>query len=314
MTSTRCASGSPRPSATSNIDALRARLAELEAEVGEPDLWDNPDDAAQGRPSEYDGAQRRHRAARGLDRALDDAETLFELAREESDESRGGRDRRRRSPRSKRELDELELRVAVHRRVRRARRGVRDPLRRGRHRRAGLGRDAAAHVPALGRAARASTSRSTTSPRARRPASRRPRSSSRAATPTACCAPSTACTGWCASRRSTAQARRQTAFAAVDVVPFFEDDGERGRRSTRRTCASTSTARRAPAASTSTSPTRRCASPTCPPASSCRARTSAASTRTRTGPCRSSRPSWSSAQRQERAGRAGRDVAARRGR
>ena len=40
-------------------------------------------------------------------------------------------------------------------------------------------------------------------------------------------------------------------------------------RSTRRTCASTPTGRRAPAASTSTSPTRRCASPTCPPASSC---------------------------------------------
>ena len=47
---------------------------------------------------------------------------------------------------------------------------------------------------------------------------------------------------------------------------------------------STCTGPRAPAASTSTRPTRRCGSPTCPPASSCRARTSAASTRTRTGP------------------------------
>jgi len=58
--------------------------------------------------------------------------------------------------------------------------------------------------------------------------------------------------------------------------------------------ASTPTGRRVPAASTSTSPTRRCASPTCPAASSCRARTSAASIRTRPWPCRSSRPSWPS--------------------
>ena len=86
------------------------------------------------------------------------------------------------------------------------------------------------------------------------------------------------------------QHRRQTSFASVDVTPFLEDAATRS-TSTRRTCASTPTARRAPAASTSTRPTRRCASPTCPPASWCRARTSAASTRTRRAPCRSSRPS-----------------------
>ena len=43
---------------------------------------------------------------------------------------------------------------AVHRRARRARRDLQIHVRRRRHRRAGLGRDAAAHVPALGRAAR----------------------------------------------------------------------------------------------------------------------------------------------------------------
>ena len=33
-----------------------------------------------------------------------------------------------------------------------------------------------------------------------------------------------ACTGWCASARSTQNARRQTSFAAVDVTPEIDDD------------------------------------------------------------------------------------------
>ena len=90
-----------------------------------------------------------------------------------------------------------------------------------------------------------------------------------------------------------AKARRQTASRRSRSCRCCEDDVDES-RSTRRTCASTRTARRAPAASTSTSPTRPCASPTCPPASWCRVRTSAASTRTRPGRCRSSRPSWPS--------------------
>ena len=47
------------------------------------------------------------------------------------------------------------------------------------------------------------------------------------------------------------QRRRQTAFAALDVVPAL-DEADGDSRSTRRTCASTPTAPRAPAASTST--------------------------------------------------------------
>ena len=59
----------------------------------------------------------------------------------------------------------------------------------------------------------------------------------------------------------------------------------RRRASTRRTCASTPTAPRAPAASTSTRPTRRCGSPTCRPGSSSSARTSARRPRTRRPRC-----------------------------
>ncbi len=56
------------------------------------------------------------------------------------------------SPSLRRHLRRARAAVAVHRRVRRGRRHLRDPVRRGRGRRPGLGRDAAAHVPALGRA------------------------------------------------------------------------------------------------------------------------------------------------------------------
>ena len=47
------------------------------------------------------------------------------------------------------------------------------------------------------------------------------------------------------------QGKRQTAFAALEVTPFL-DEVDTESRSTRRTCASTPTGRRAPAASTST--------------------------------------------------------------
>jgi peptide chain release factor 2 len=115
-----------------------------------PDLWDDADGPARS-PASCPG-HRRPRALRpGSLGRIDDAETLAELAREEGDESRGARDREALAALDRR-ARRARAALAVHRRARRARRHLRDPGRRGRHRRPGLGRDAAAHVPALGRA------------------------------------------------------------------------------------------------------------------------------------------------------------------
>ena len=87
--------------------------------------------------------------------------------------------------------------------------------------------------------------------------------------------------------------RRHTAFAQVVAAPLLPET--RTSRSTRPSCASTPTARAAPAASTSTRPTRPCASRISRPGSSCSARTSARRRRTRRPRCGSSRrgsPRW----------------------
>ena len=88
-----------------------------------------------------------------------------------------------------------------------------------------------------------------------------------------------ACIAWCASRRSTPTRAGRPRSRRCSSIPTSRTTSRS--RSTRATCASTPTARAAPAGSTSTRPTRPCASRTCRPASSSRARTSARSTRTR---------------------------------
>ena len=75
-------------------------------------------------------------------------------------------------------------------------------------------------------------------------------------------------------------ARRQTSFAAVDVMPEIEGTIEIEIRPT--TCGATRSAAAAPAASTRTRPRAACATRTCRPASPPRAAASAASTRTTT--------------------------------
>ena len=172
---------------------------------------------------------------------------------------------------------------AVHRRVRHRAGGGRRPRRRRRHRQPGLGRDAAAHVPALGRVARLQDRD------ARGDAGGGGRAEERHVH---------------ADRRQrlrdhAGREGRPPAGAALAVrlgPPPAHRASPRSRwrrwstttstsRSTRTTCGSTRTAPRARAASTSTRPTRPCGSPTSPPGSSCSARTSARSCRTRPRRC-----------------------------
>src|SRR5690606_31922597 len=68
------------------VDELRARRPLLEAEASRPDLWDDPDRARSitGELSAVTGDIERYEQ---LAARLDDAETLYELAREEDDEA-----------------------------------------------------------------------------------------------------------------------------------------------------------------------------------------------------------------------------------
>ncbi len=68
------------------VDELRARLAELEREAADPGLWDDPE---KGRRVTTELARVRDdvELVEGLERRVSDLETLFELAREEGDES-----------------------------------------------------------------------------------------------------------------------------------------------------------------------------------------------------------------------------------
>jgi peptide chain release factor 2 len=90
------------------IDEARTRLGELEKEVARPDLWEDPDHA---RRVSAAYANRRDDVAtfEALASALDDAEVLHELAREEDDESQEPEIEAALTDVSRR-LDQLELR------------------------------------------------------------------------------------------------------------------------------------------------------------------------------------------------------------
>src|SRR4051812_32877455 len=68
------------------IDQARARLAELEVEASQPDLWDDPDRARKV-SGELSVVRDDVDLVDALERRVSDAQTLFDLAREESDES-----------------------------------------------------------------------------------------------------------------------------------------------------------------------------------------------------------------------------------
>jgi peptide chain release factor 2 len=68
------------------LDALRARLAELEAELSRPDLWDNTE-VGQRVTREYGQTKADVDLLDGLTARISDATTLYELATEEGDDS-----------------------------------------------------------------------------------------------------------------------------------------------------------------------------------------------------------------------------------
>ena len=91
------------------IDAQRERLADLEAEASKPGLWDDPDEARRV-TTLLSSVQDDVELVERLDGRVDDLQTLFQLGREESDDSvapeiESGLDELRS------ELDQLELRA-----------------------------------------------------------------------------------------------------------------------------------------------------------------------------------------------------------
>jgi len=91
------------------IDRQRARLVELEREVSRPDLWDDPDAARQA-TSELSKVGGDLALVDGLEQRIADLETLFELGREEDDDSVAPEIEQELSALG-RALDQLELRA-----------------------------------------------------------------------------------------------------------------------------------------------------------------------------------------------------------
>ena len=135
-----------------DLDRLRAEIAELEQRSSAPDLWDDPD-AAQKVTSRLSHKQAELERITSVISRLDDLEIMVELGESEDDaETMADAERELAA------LDQDRRRArgpdAAHRRVRRPRGRRHHPLRRRRRRRRRLRRDADADVPALGRAAR----------------------------------------------------------------------------------------------------------------------------------------------------------------
>jgi peptide chain release factor 2 len=130
-----------------DADKLRPQLAEIEKQAADPNLWSNPQKSQQVMREKK---RLEHMLATDADlvRRGEDIAAYFDLAREGENVDADLR----------REIDALARcrqagnRDAALRPERRAQRDRDDSSRRGRHRIAGLGRHAAAHVSTLGRA------------------------------------------------------------------------------------------------------------------------------------------------------------------
>ncbi|WP_338748241.1 peptide chain release factor 2 [Janibacter alittae] len=68
-----------------DLDALEAQIADLEQQAAEPNLWDDPD-TAQGVTSALSRANHERDRIRAMDTRIDDLEALIELGQEEGDD------------------------------------------------------------------------------------------------------------------------------------------------------------------------------------------------------------------------------------
>src|SRR5262245_39691339 len=91
------------------VDDSRARLTELEQTASSPDLWNDPDQARKV-TTELARVRDDIELVDGLEQGCADAQTLFELAREESDDSVEP-EIEKEVERLRSELDRLELRA-----------------------------------------------------------------------------------------------------------------------------------------------------------------------------------------------------------
>ena len=179
--------------------------------------------AADGRPPSKRRRSERSRTERAGSRPLTSLAEMLELAESEArpgDCSATCQGARRASSRRSRELD---LKSVLSGRVRPSRRAGLDPSGAGGDRVAGLGADAAAHVPALGRAPRVRARACSTSSPGTRRASRTRRSRSAASTPTATSRPRAACTGWCGSRPTTRPSDATPRSPRCSCIPMVDE-------------------------------------------------------------------------------------------
>jgi peptide chain release factor 2 len=91
------------------IEDARKRLAELESEAGDADLWNDPEQARKV-TTELSRVRADVEVVDTLEQRVNDAETLFELAREEGDDSVEG-EIAEGIAKASQELDQLELRA-----------------------------------------------------------------------------------------------------------------------------------------------------------------------------------------------------------
>ncbi len=91
-----------------DLEGKRMRLAELEADMGRPDLWDDQENARKI-TTEYGRVSEDLKSLEGLAGRLDDAEALYEMALEEGDDSQAA-DIESEITAVAKTLDDLELR------------------------------------------------------------------------------------------------------------------------------------------------------------------------------------------------------------